>query len=162
MDSTPMNRSPVRGSVEPPPHRRIGAWGNGIAMLALLAGLGCASPAGAGRIYLWEGFEREINWAAETDTAATGQVVDSELFTEGGHSLKLLFNASSASARAEFEREEYLDWSPYGAVLFDVYVPDDLPDFRVCMEAETTDKELKHQALSPPWRRDGTGMSEST
>ncbi len=130
----------------------------GILVIALLAALGCPSFVRAGRTYLWEGFEREINWAAETDTAATGQVVDPEFFTEGGHSLKLLFNASAASARAEYKREETFDWSPYGAILLDVYVPADLPDFRVGVEVETTDKELKHQALSPPlakgWNRD--------
>ncbi len=69
-----------------------------------------ATPAPAGQIYLWEGFEREINWLAETDTAAVDRVLDSEYFTEGGHSLKLLFNASAASARAEWEREEGMDW----------------------------------------------------
>jgi len=130
----------------------------GFATLALLAILSCPSFALAGRIYLWEGFEREINWAAETDTAATGQVVDSEFFTEGGHSLKLLFNASAASARAEYEREEAQDWSPYGAILFDIYIPADMPDFRAGVEVETTDNKLKHQALSPPlvkgWNRD--------
>jgi hypothetical protein len=129
-----------------------------ILIFSLLAALICPSFVRAGQLYLWEGFEREINWAAETDTAATGQVVDSEFFTEGGHSLRLLFNASSASARAEYEREETMDWSPYGAILFDVYVPAGLPDFRMGVEVETTDNKLKHQALTPPlakgWNRD--------
>lgn len=128
--------------------------------LCLLAAILSAvpPPAEAGRVYVWEGFEREINWAADPDGAATGVVVDSGSYTEGAHSLKLLFNASSPASRAEYEREEGMDWSPYGVILFDVYVPGDMPDFRVGFEAETTGQKLKHRILSPPlkagWNRD--------
>ena len=117
-----------------------------------------AAQAHAASYYLWEGFERELNWAADTEEAATDRILDDKLFTEGSRSLRLPFKSSGPGARAELERKEKLDWSPYGALLVDVYVPEGVTTARLFLVLETTDRELKHECvtglLSPGWNRD--------
>ena len=126
------------------------------AACVLLSMVACNAHAGA--VYIWEGFEREINWNANTSTAATGRVLDDEHFTEGVHGLKLDFEAMTASARAVWDHSENLDWSPYGVLLLDVYNPTDLPDVRLGIAVTTTDQWLEHEActapLKPGWNRD--------
>ena len=66
--------------------------------LFLIAGLPVLAH--AGYEFAWEGFEREINWDAETGSAATGRILDDTKFSEGSHSLKLLFNSVAKAGRA--------------------------------------------------------------
>lgn len=133
-----------------------GSFFTGTRLLVLLAALAPGSVE-AGRYYLWEGFEREINWEAKEDSAATARVVDPEFVSEGSQSLKLTFNAVTESARAVYDREQDLDWSPYGALVFDVYNPTDLEGLRIGFVIATTEKEIGHEAvtgpLAPGWNR---------
>ncbi len=111
----------------------------------------------AGYEFAWEGFEREINWDAQTGSAATGRVVNDTIFSEGGHSLKLLFNSVAKAGRAVYSRFLTADWSPYGALIFDVYNPTDLSNIQVAVLILSTDRYLAHEYLLPPlhkgWNR---------
>ncbi|MEK7474083.1 MAG: hypothetical protein AAB152_00475 [Candidatus Coatesbacteria bacterium] len=126
------------------------------ALCALLALLACNACAESG--YVWEGFEREINWDPDASSAATGRVLDPAQATEGKHGLKLDFTAVTPSARAVWYRSENLDWSPYGALLLDVYNPTDLPALKLGVSIATTDRYLGHETLTAPlqpgWNRD--------
>jgi hypothetical protein len=125
--------------------------------ILLFLSFGLASSLQARYLYLLEGFEREINWEVESDSAAVGRVVDDQHFTEGGHGLKLLVNASSASARGVYKRRGSLDLSPYRALLLDVYNPAPLANARVSVLFRT-DEDGSYEAFSPPlkpgWNKD--------
>lgn len=125
-------------------------------LLALLLHNPCPAAASSG--YVWEGFERELNWEAETSSAATGRVLDPEHFTEGTHGLRLAYQAVADSARAVYAHGESLDWSPYGALVFDVFNPTDLPGLKIGVVVTTTGRWLAHEAyltgLQPGWNRD--------
>jgi len=112
----------------------------------------------AGYLYPWEGFEREINWEPQNGTAATGREVDAEHFTEGGHSLKLLFESVAQSGRAVYNRVQTMDWSPFGAMLVDVYNPTDIAGLRLGVVLTTTDRWISYEYITPPlqkgWNRD--------
>lgn len=51
-----------------------------------------------------------------------------------------------------------MDWTPYGAMLLDVYVPDGQNGMRLGIKIVTTGQELEHEYLTPPlvpgWNRD--------
>jgi hypothetical protein len=115
-------------------------------------------PTAAASTFLWEGFEHELNWWANDDSAATGRILDSENFSEGGHSLKLPFRAVASSARAAASRWEDMDWSPYGSLLFDAYNPTDLPAMRCVVVIFTGTNWVQYETLLPPlakgWNRD--------
>jgi hypothetical protein len=100
--------------------------------------------------YLWEGFEHELNWSKNDDSAATGRVLDSSIASEGSHSLKILYKTVAASGRAAVSRWEDMDWSPYGKFLFDVYYPGDLPDFRPVLVLYTTSRWVQYEVKLPP------------
>ena len=112
----------------------------------------------AGHPYLWEGFEREINWG-NSDGAATvdRQVVPGEA-TEGTRALKILFKTSAPSAWAGVVRKEDLDWSPYGTLLLDVYNPTGLDNVRVSIVIESGEEDVSHEyyllVLGQGWNRD--------
>lgn len=116
------------------------------------------APAGAGSAYLWEGFEREINWESGDGAATVDRQVSPEERTEGERALKLLFKSSAPSAWAGTTRKEELDWAPYGAVLLDLWVPEGLPDARASIVISTEDEKRAHEAFLPPlhpgWNRD--------
>ncbi len=120
----------------------------------------CLLPAAAGAAseYVWEGFEREINWDFDGSSAATGRVLDEENRTEGKHGLKLLYKSVAAAGRAVYGHGENLDWSPYGALLLDIYVPKGQAGLKVGVVIQTTDRWLSHEAYTPPlaggWNRD--------
>jgi len=129
------------------------------ALCALVGLIGLpACNARAGSVYVWEGFEREINWDAATTTAATGRVLDPANSTEGVQGLKLDWTAVTPSARAVYTRSEDLDWSPYGTLILDVYNPVDLPGLKFAVSLVTTNRYLAHEAvtgpLAPGWNRD--------
>ncbi len=107
---------------------------------------------------MWEGFERELGWFAESDSAATGRSLDGTLVTEGARSLKLEFRTSAASGKAAYAIYRSMDWTPYGAMLLDIYNPPGQEGVRVAVKVVTTDQWLGHEFLTPPlaagWNRD--------
>ncbi len=116
-----------------------------------------AGSAGAASDFLWEGFEREINWSAIPGTSASGRLLDADTFTEGSHSLKLVFRAVTASGKAVYARTQSLDWSRYGALVFDVYNPTDLENMKIGIEIGTSERFVSHEFITPPlekgWNR---------
>ncbi|MES2200768.1 MAG: hypothetical protein V4498_00800 [candidate division FCPU426 bacterium] len=123
------------------------------AVLALQTGLLRADSS-----FLWEGFEREVNWFAEDRSAASGRAVDSAHASEGSHSLKMMFKTSSKSGRAVYTRMEKMDWSPYAALVLDIYNPSGIEDLKASVIITSTEHWIQHEAalppLSPGWNRD--------
>jgi hypothetical protein len=108
-------------------------------------------------VYLWEGFEREINWEAETDSAATGRQVSEEFASQGSHSLRVAFESSADSAEAEYGLEGWWDWSRYETLTFDVYNPTELENIRlgvVIKGGDWRDYEFRTPPLKPGWNKD--------
>jgi hypothetical protein len=107
--------------------------------------------------YLFDGFERELLWEASTGTAATGRILDSALATEGRNSLKLTFKSVAPAGKAIFYRSLTADWSPFGALLVDIYNPTDLPNLKVGIVIVSSGRWLAHEfitpALTPGWNR---------
>jgi len=124
---------------------------------ALAAGALGAAPA-RGSEYLWEGFEREINWEAGDGAATVDRQVTGETATEGRMGLAILFKSATPSAWAGATLKEDMDWSPYGAVVFDLWVPEDVPGMRASLVVSTGDEKFTHEAfvpdLHPGWNRD--------
>ncbi len=114
--------------------------------------------AGAAYEYLWEGFEREINWQADTGSAATGRQIDTSYASEGEHSLRLAFKSTAESSEAYYEYGDFMDWSQYGALIFDIYNPTELENIRLSVEIVSGDRWLAHEyevpALKQGWNRD--------
>lgn len=107
--------------------------------------------------FAWEGFEREINWEAHTNTAATARIVDESLFTEGGHSLKLLFRTVANAHKAVYGRGVNANWLPYGALVLDVYNPTDLPNLTLGVVIQGGDwvgYEYRTPPLAKGWNKD--------
>lgn len=132
--------------------REFKTW-TGLAALGLL--LSFARPSRADSLYLWEGFEHELNWTVNEDSAATGRVLDSTQASEGAHSLKVLFKTMGASGRAAVSRWESFDWSSYGRLKFDVYNPGGLADLRPTLVLYTGSRWVQFEqelpALAPGW-----------
>lgn len=128
-------------------------------VLVVLAGaVALASPGDAGHEFAWEGFEREIDWHADTSSAATGRAVEEEIRSEGARSLKLMFKAVAKGGRAVYSRSLDADWSPYGTLVLDVYNPTGLGGLRCAVLITTTSRWLAHEyrlpPLAPGWNRD--------
>ena len=140
------------------PHSSFGGACRRGAAILLLFLLLVPAAAGASHPYLWEGFEREINWDANTGTAATGRIVDGEIFSEGTRSLKLPFRTVAPSGWGSWGRNQDLDWSPFGALVLDIYNPTDLPNIRLGVVITAGDNWVAHEAFTPPlakgWNRD--------
>ncbi len=118
-----------------------------------------ALPALAGTpVWLWEGFEREINWEADTGSAATGRTIETAEVTEGAQALRLDWTSPGPGGRAVLEWKESLDWSAYGALVLDVFNGAAHDGLKLTLVLETTDRELRHEIstepLAPGWNRD--------
>lgn len=137
-------------------HRQRRGLAVGFVLAALVGGP--VPAARAQSVWLFDGFEHEINWGADTASAATGRVVDAEQHTEGGHALKLLYKSVAKGGRAIYWHYETLDWSPYGALLLDVYNPASSTDLVCSVVLSTTDNFIAHEYFLPPlhpgWNRD--------
>jgi len=107
--------------------------------------------------YLFDGFERELLWEASTGTAATGRILDPAIATEGRNSLKLTFKSVAPAGKAICYRSLTADWSPFGALLVDIYNPTDLPNLKVGIMIVTTGRWLAHEFITTPlakgWNR---------
>lgn len=128
-------------------------------MTLAVFGLVCAVRAlAAAPVYLWEGFEREVNWEADTGSAATGRTLETANVTEGRQALRLDWTSPGPAGRATLGWNESLDWSPFGALVLDVWNGADHPGLVLMLVLETTGRELRHEVrttpLAPGWNRD--------
>jgi hypothetical protein len=117
------------------------------------------APTKARSAYLWEGFEHEINWEAGDGAATVDRQVTGDETTEGARALRILFKAATPAAWAGATRKESMDWSPYGAVVLDLWVPEGLAGARASLVIQTGEEDkVTHEAFLPTlhagWNRD--------
>ena len=119
-----------------------------------------ASPVAGGSDrydYLFDGFERETLWYADTGSAATGRFLDNASVSEGRHSLKLTFKSVGPAGKAVYSRDASADWSSFGALLLDIYNPTDLAGMRCGIVVFSSGRYLAHEYITPPlvkgWNR---------
>ena len=148
----------------PPPRldkafRAISSYNGCMSLPVLLAGISLCGRFAVARTaeFAWEGFEREINWEAYTSTAATARIVDDTIHSEGAHSLKLLFHTVANAHKAVYSRGVSANWSPFGALLLDVYNPTDLAGLTlgvVVQGGDWVEYEYRTPPLAKGWNRD--------
>lgn len=123
------------------------------ALLIFIFVLGIISKGSASYIYVWEGFERELNWSSQGSSSATGRAMDKEHVSEGARSLKMFFRTTSETARAYFSQTRNQNWASFGSMVFDVYNPTDIEGLRIGVSLSTTSQYITHEALAPALKK---------